>query len=417
MAVWRQAIILCCYAGLAAAVAVLLPERVPAVERELAIAAGIIVFLGGALAHEIGARIGRDKAVSEQMLALGEAHALLHEDLCWTRAEAKNLAGAVETVAHYARQGQRSRVIQELNAEIKVLKSLVARLSSGRNSSLAGVDHPLELAEAASQALSGPICRPLIAPPRAENLDEVAVLDIVREALREDRVDVVLQPIVSLPQRKTRFYECFTRVRTEEGAVIVPEQYIPIAEREGLITAIDNMLLFRCMQLVRKIQRKSRDLGFFCNISAHTLADEDFFGDFVDFLDNNEELAPNLVFEFAERDVTRHGAVEAGFLSRLRRLGCRLSLDQVKSLDIQASSLTAHPFRFVKVDAGLIFDSLANGRGRTLNTLKRRLDGKAIDLIAEKIEDERSLLALLDYGLDFGQGYLFGEPRLARLDD
>ena len=90
----------------------------------------------------------------------------------------------------------------------------------------------------------------------------------------------MLQPVVSLPQRKLNFLECFSRVRTE-NADLLPQRYLGIAERKGLISAIDNMLLFRCVQLVRKNRRGHRGLGFFCNISTYFLADEDFFREFI----------------------------------------------------------------------------------------------------------------------------------------
>src|SRR3546814_8510470 len=72
--------------------------------------------------------------------------------------------------------------------------------------------------------------------------------------------------------------------------MILPEQYIAVAEREGIVSAIDNMLLIRCIQLVRKIQNRGEKLDFFCNISSHTLGDDAFFGDFVAFLESNRDL-------------------------------------------------------------------------------------------------------------------------------
>ena len=99
--------------------------------------------------------------------------------------------------------------------------------------------------------------------PVARDLDDAGILNVVRDGLRADRIDLYLQPIVSLPQRQRRYYETFTRIRDGEGKIVVPEQYISIAEREGLVSAIDNMLLFRCVQLVRKTQRNNKRMGFF----------------------------------------------------------------------------------------------------------------------------------------------------------
>ena len=100
--------------------------------------------------------------------------------------------------------------------------------------------------------------------------------------------------------------------------MILPEQYIALAERAGLITAIDNMLLFRCIQLVRKIHNRNQDIDFFCNLSPHTLVDEDFFNDFVAFLEGNQELAQHLVFEFAQGDFARWSEIGARLLDRHR---------------------------------------------------------------------------------------------------
>ena len=242
-----------------------------------------------------------------------------------------------------------------------------------------------------------------------EGLERGAVLDIVRAALRSDRIDLVLQPIVSLPQRRRRFYECFSRLRTEDGAMILPEQYIALAERAGLITSIDNMLLFRCIQLVRKIHNRNQDIDFFCNLSPHTLVDEDFFNDFVAFLEGNQELAQHLVFEFAQGDFARWSEIGARLLDRLAALGCRFSLDQVTDLKFDPAALAARHVRFVKIESGILLNQMQDSVGM-LRALRRH----QIDLIVEKVEDEGRLLEILDYDIDFGQGFLFGEPRLAR---
>jgi cyclic-di-GMP phosphodiesterase TipF (flagellum assembly factor) len=286
-------------------------------------------------------------------------------------------------------------------AELRLLKSLVQRLSGGER---------IEPAASAGMARTPAAVRAPGAPPETANgLDEPHILEIVRNALRDDRIEVVLQPIVSLPQRKRRFYECYTRLSDSDGRLVRAEDYIGVAERAGLITAIDNMLLFRCIQLVRKIQQKSESLDFFCNISDHTLADEDFFGDFVDYLETNAELAPNLVFEFAQASLAAHGPAVRRQLDRLRDLGVRFSLDQVGDLNFDAADLAARGVAFVKIECGLLA-----GDAAPAGAVMARLTAAGIDLIVEKIEGEEVLRDLLDYGIDFGQGYLFGEPRLAR---
>jgi cyclic-di-GMP phosphodiesterase TipF (flagellum assembly factor) len=241
-------------------------------------------------------------------------------------------------------------------------------------------------------------------------LSDEQVLDIVREGLKRDRVDLFLQPIVSLPQRKPRFYECFSRIRAEDGSMILPEQYIDVARRDGSLSAIDNMLLFRCIQLVRKAQRHKHNLGFFCNISVHTLVDRAFFREFIEFMADNRELASQLTFEFAQEDIANHWHEVSQDLYALARLGFYFSMDRVQRIDFDPQELAKRHFKFVKIDAARVLKEPAIA----MRALKRDMDRNGIDMIVEKIEQESELVELLDHNIDFGQGYLFGEPRLSK---
>jgi len=421
-------LLLLCYALPAVLLGLFLPQWLPALDRGTAIGAGVAVLLVGGLLHEVRGRLQRDARLAEQMVELRRAVFDLQDDLSWSRREAKALGEALEAVARSGRKGQRGRAVPEVMAEVKALKRLVERSAETGWQQAEGLDQQLEtrkvaaagggatLVPPATRPAAKPRAVPLMLVPLPREVDEAALLDAVRAALRDDRVELVLQPIVSLPPRKTRFYECFSRLRDEDGTMLLPEQYIGLAEREGLVTAIDNMLLLRCIQLLRKVQRKKSKLGFFCNVSPHTLADQDFFGDFLAFLEQNEELAPNLVFEFAQGDFARHGEAENRHIDRLAMLGCRFSVDQMRDPKLDLAGLARRRVRFVKVEAEVLLAAAAADE-RAPGRLKSRLGREGVDLIVEKVESEESLRELLDHGIDYGQGFLFGEPRPARLSE
>lgn len=246
-------------------------------------------------------------------------------------------------------------------------------------------------------------------------VEDQKLLDIVRDALRQDRVDLYLQPIVSLPQRKRRFYECYSRIRAEDGSIITPDRYLDLARLAGLSTAIDNMLLFRCVNLLRKLQKRDIATRFFCNISAFSLSDRAFFAEFVDYMKSHAELAPQLVLEIGQSDLARHFAQSAPDLERLKNMGYRLSIDRVEdfsALDIEHFSVLG--IEFVKLPAQIILDKANAGQGNEFRRLKQRLDAAEVDLIVEKIESEQMLVELLEFSIDFGQGFLFGEPRISK---
>ncbi|MBV8533936.1 MAG: EAL domain-containing protein, partial [Alphaproteobacteria bacterium] len=252
-------------------------------------------------------------------------------------------------------------------------------------------------------------------PRLMTGLNEEEILDVVQEALRNNRVELFVQPVVSLPQRKRRHYECFSRIRGDGEAILTPDQYMAIAEREGLMNAIDNMLLFRSVQLVRRLQKAQSDASLFINVSEHTLADTRFLREFVAFMQSNRDLAPHLVFEFTQQSVNRHSADSVAELDRLGKMGFRLSMDQVTALDFDVEELRRLHIKFLKVEAQRLLDQTRATTNRLdMRAFKRALDEQAIDLIVEKIESEQMLLELLDMPVDFGQGYLFGEPRAAK---
>ena len=408
MAAYRHLALIFCYAVLSTAVAAYLPEWLPAAGRELALVVGAVVFLAGGLLHEIYCRMGRENYLGEQVLSLRQVSQTLHDELTWTQREMKIVREALEDTA---RRGLSDEFVL---AEVKVLKSLLQRLSGASPAADPLAADPLARTAKAPMDRASPETPNMERdPPARTEQDRQPVLDAVRDALREDRVELALQPIVSLPQRKRRFYECFSRIRTRQGEVIFPEQYIEIARQADLIGAIDNLLLFRCIQLIRKIQRQSQNIGFFCNVSPHTLRDGEFLGDFIGFLEGNRELAPNLIFEFAQADFAEHGATETAHLDRLARLGCSFSLDRVRDFDIDPAQLAARHIRFVKIPAEAL---LAQAAGGAL-ALKHKMVEAGIDLIVEKVERDDALVEILELGIDFGQGFLFGEPRPARPAD
>ena len=200
----------------------------------------------------------------------------------------------------------------------------------------------------------------------------------------------------------------------DKNNVIRPEQYLPVANSAGLAAAVDNLLLFKCVQLVRRTRRDNPEIVFFCNISKSTLIDIDFFTDFIDFMADNRNLTSSLVFEFSQETILDKNYDIQNGLERLSKLGFRLSLDQIHQLNLDLPKLASKGFKFIKIDAHLLHE-MARGDTPNLNmrALKGALDRVAMDLIVEKIENEEMLKDLLDLQIDFGQGYLFGAPKAA----
>ena len=400
------------YALLAVVVGYTFPGGVLNFEDNAAWLVAAIILLSGLLAHEAVARRQNDTKWLHRLLVLRRAYDGAHEELERTRDEVRRVYEAMESVGRDAAEG--GRELEEVASEVRVLHALVEELYSTGGGRPDHTLPPLPKDAVTKEVLDDQEVfgsPTTMAPVR---LSENDMLDIMRDALRQNRVDLYLQPIVSLPQRKHRYFECFSAVRNAQGAVITPDRYIEIAKKSGLIKAIDNMLLFRCIQLVKKIQKHDYATSFFCNVSPTTRTDREFFQEFREFLERNEEMAPNIVFEFSQADIAAHPEEVIEDVQRLSEVGYRFCMDQIVDLDFDAEALAELGFHFVKVEARTFLPEESIGEdalSERVIGLKRRLDSAGIDLIVEKIETEQMLLELLDYNIDFGQGYLFGEPR------
>ena len=345
----------------------------------------------------------RDKrAVAKEMAHLRKSHLEFETALHETRARLGEMSTAIEQRA----SSQERKIVAELQVLETLMRDFAGKVSRGA----------AQIPQLPKKDQRGPASAYLntMADPNSVT-DKDELLETVRASLEENRVDLYLQPMVSLPQRKLRFYEALSRLRDKNGRIIMPSQYMQVAAPAGLMSVVDNLLLFRCMQIVRKLTQKSRDIGIFCNISGDTLADKEFFPQFLDYMRVNRDLTGQIIFEFSQEAVLKAGTEGEKNLTSLATMGFALSMDHVESLAMDFLRLKAIGFRHLKVRASTLTRGM-NGAGAAVaaEDFKKLLTRHGLNLIAERVEDEKTVVQLLDYAVDYAQGYLFGEPRAVR---
>jgi cyclic-di-GMP phosphodiesterase TipF (flagellum assembly factor) len=367
----------------------------------VAILIGAVTFLSLIQIHAAFGRQSDKRRTRRELNQLRRQAQELSRALSETQAKIEDVSTSLEEKT----QAQSRQIVSEL----KVLESLMRDFAT----------------RIAQKAKAAPVAPAEVAEQRAEsNIRAVApafghadLLETIRASLEENRVDLYLQPIVSLPQRKLRFYEALSRLRSEDGEVIMPSQYIKVAAPAGLMSVVDNLLLFRCVQIMRRLIQKNREIGLFCNISGDTLADTEFFPQFLEYMHHNRDLAPQIIFEFSQAAALAAGPKGEENLTYLSSLGFGLSMDHVETLGLDFARLAALGFRHIKVRADMLTTGLKGARADVAaEDLKQLLERHGLNLIAERVEDERTVVQLLDYNVDFAQGFLFGEPRAVKDD-
>lgn len=411
-----QTLIALCIAALAGAAALFLPVHVP-----MAIDPAPLSLLAAALVLVLGLGLQATLLVSRRNRRLARQMAYLARDHRELRESIDTLSQRLDEIISLGFEETPARDLSEVVAEVRVLQTLIEELWT-RKGDEPGDEEPggeepgnaeAELTEAEILPPAARGKRVLSAGQDANDpmLNPREILEIVREGLRDNRIEIMMQPIVTLPQRRVIHYECLSRIRTKTGLLITPDHYIGIAEEEGLIGAIDNMTLFRLVQHVRRHRGPMAESRFFCNISNRSLEDSAFFEQFSDFLTANASLAHSIVFEFAQEGFPADPSPIRDKLLVLAEAGYRFSLDHIIDLDIDPEEFAALGFKFLKIDASLLL-SYAEHAPPLLDVtlLKGALDRVAMDLIVEHVESDDMLLRLLDHPVDFGQGYLFGGP-------
>jgi cyclic-di-GMP phosphodiesterase TipF (flagellum assembly factor) len=180
---------------------------------------------------------------------------------------------------------------------------------------------------------------------------------------------------------------------------------------------IDQRVVLRCVQIVRRLAAKNREAGLFLNIAAETLRDGKIFPEILAYLEAHRAIASSLVFEFTQADYRALGPSEQINLTLLAERGFPISLDRMDDLKVDPRTLSERGIRFIKVAGDLLLkrggENASEVHPADLADLLARF---GIDLVADRIENEALVVDLLDYDVRYGQGFLFSAPRPMRSD-
>lgn len=246
---------------------------------------------------------------------------------------------------------------------------------------------------------------------------DATMREIIDAALNNNRVELHLQPIVTLPQRQVKYYEAYTRLRDGQGDLITPSIFLAEAVRSGKIARIDNLLLFRSVQVIRRLTSRSRSTAMFCNLSSLSLVDETFFPGFLDFVRANRTFADVLVFEFSQDDVAQMGVMEMESLEALAELGFKFSIDGISDMKMDFKSLAQRGFRYAKLHCDFLIGRREANHGHIHpSDFGDLLHRYGITLIPTHVETESQVLELLDLDISLAEGNLFSPPRPVRAE-
>ncbi len=239
----------------------------------------------------------------------------------------------------------------------------------------------------------------------------------VISAFEDDRLELHLQPVVSLPQRKVQFYEALARLRLDDGTLLVPAEFLPVLERRGLMPDLDRKVLARSAAIARHLAARGSEALIACNLASASLAEPGFLRAVSRLVEAHPDLTGRLVLELSQRCWRTLDAERAGALAQLRDRGLVFALDRATDLRLDPLSLADRGVRFVKLPAEMLLAAEApHGLDVELHDLAAVLSRAGIKLIAERVERAEDVPDLLDLDVPLAQGFVFSPPRPVRAE-
>lgn len=234
---------------------------------------------------------------------------------------------------------------------------------------------------------------------------------IIRDALHDQHLFLMFQPIVNLMSGDVSHYEALLRLRTEDGTIITPTEFIPAAERMGLIHGIDLWVIEHAIDYLAALPDHLANISLTINLSSVAFQDKSLLPTIKQKLEMTWVSAERITFEITETAAVDNFQQTSLMINQIRALGCRFALDDFGSGFSSFNYLKKFPVDYVKID-GQFIQNLANDETdrvlvRSMHQIAKKMGKKTI---AEFVECPKTIEILRDIGINYGQGYIFGRP-------
>ena len=247
---------------------------------------------------------------------------------------------------------------------------------------------------------------------REKARERLAIEEALRHAIGNDQIVTYLQPIVELQDRQVVGFEALARWNHPQQGLLTPASFIAAAEDSGLIEEIDLHVMQKACDAVGAWQRREgmEQLRLSVNVSARTLGASDLVERIQPILEISGINPSQLYLEITETSLVEDIQSTASTIDGLRQLGLKLAIDDFGTGYSSLLYLKRFPVGVLKIDQSFVADLGRDPEDEAIAQAIISLAGAlGVRVVAEGVETETQEARLLEYGCDFGQGYLYGK--------
>lgn len=230
----------------------------------------------------------------------------------------------------------------------------------------------------------------------------------VLAAIDDNRLYLTLQPVVSASSLHPVFYEALLRMRTPEGDIVPPLDFIGDAERDDYVHRVDR----RTLELAIALLETHRAFDISLNISTLTTVDYDWVRMLDELTADRRSLTNRIIVEITETAAITDLDRTIAFIDAFRELGCRLAIDDYGAGHSTKLNLNLLSPNVVKIDRSYVVGYKDQANREFLENLLARSQALGFETVAEGVETEECAEAMVALGVTYMQGFLFGEPEL-----
>lgn len=249
-----------------------------------------------------------------------------------------------------------------------------------------------------------------------EYLEHMDMSNEFVRACNENRIEIFLQPKISVSGGRAVGAEALVRMRNREGSLISPARFVPVLEHTGMIGKLDDIMLDKTFAFQRQcIDNGIQPVPISVNISRQRFTSEGLLNYVVELQDKYDIDASFIELEILE--TTFIDALDAmiNVINALREKGFRINVDDFGSGYSSLNQIANIPADIIKFDRVFASRSLKNDKGRqVIKSLIEMLKMVNYDLVFEGVETKEELDAVVSYGCDVIQGFYFDKPLSAK---